>query len=160
MEFWEREMAPLKARLEPLAAAQRLALAVDAITWTLETLPNPIENEPASDWITQVLPFCRQAVDAGAVRAVLPQDLDDAYEEVDGQAEEPGASHFLSAVLACTEGEDGLAADDLYTVLSFCYEGSLAREDVPVWTLEAEQANPRCQQVIAFQKELIYRADA
>lgn len=158
MLLWDREMAPFEPRLEPLSPAQRLALAVSAITWTLDTLPSPIETEAVQAWLDQALVVCRQAVEDRAVYADLPDDLDSTYETVDEEADEPGTSHFLSAVFACTEDSDGLGSDELYGVLSYCYEGSLDREGIPVWTIEAEEANRRCRTVIEHQQQLITQA--
>ena len=157
MELWDREMSGYQQRLDGLAPAGRLALAVEAITWTLETLPEPLEDRAAHNWISEALAACRSAVQSGAASVHLPAELDSAYDEIAEDAEESGVPHFLSATFAAADAE-GVTGGQLYGIFSWLYEGSLDREEIPEWTIEAEEANPRCNAVIAAQKRQIESA--
>ncbi|MFE7972813.1 hypothetical protein [Streptomyces shenzhenensis] len=77
---------------------------------------------------------------------------------MDEIAEEYGTSQMLSALLACGDAPEGLSGEVLYGVLAFCYEAILGREDIEVYSLEAELANARCGEVIAFQKGCVLAA--
>jgi hypothetical protein len=160
LRLWDREMAPDKPRLEPLTSAERLKLVVSAIDWALGTLPRPTRTESVRGWLENALSACRAAVEGGEERVTLPGELDDSYENVEEDADELGTSHFLSAITACCGAPEGMTCDVTYGILSFRYEGSFDREGIPGWTLDAERANPRCVEVIGYQKDLIDRATA
>lgn len=159
MELWDREMSGYQARLDELAPAARLKLAVEAITWTLDTLPEPLEDRAAHSWITEALTACRRTVQNGAASVNLPAELDGAYDEIAEDAEESGVPHYLSATFAAANAA-GVTGGQLFGILSWLYEGSLDREEIPEWTIEAEEANPRCNAVIAAQKHQIESAGA
>jgi hypothetical protein len=143
------------ARLSP---QQRLSVAVSSIEWTLETLEDPIENSDIRRYLSQGIDIARQSVESGAVSATLPDSMLEQYDDVDAVADEPGTSHFLSALMTCAEADSGLDQDQLFGVLSYCYEGSLDRQGLDEWSPEIERQNQRCLDVIAYQKGLIRRA--
>ncbi|RAO42299.1 hypothetical protein GAR06_05222 [Micromonospora saelicesensis] len=155
MLLWDYEMSSARGVLEGTSPAKRLALAVSAIEWTINTMTPPIETDQVRGYLSVVVDACRQAVQAGNTWVSLSDEMLDSYDEVDEIAEEPGTSHMLSAVLACCDPTEDLSAERAYGILSFCYEGSLDREGVEEWTLEAERANSRCRAVIDYQKSLI-----
>ncbi|MFJ6946936.1 hypothetical protein ACISU4_20165 [Streptomyces wuyuanensis] len=157
--LWDYEMASEKDSLEGMQPNRRLALAVAAIDWTLETM-GPIETDEVRTYLEEGMRAARAAVQNGSSKVELTEETLDQYESVDEVADEPGTSHMLSALLACCDIPEQLGAEELYGVLSFCYEGSLDREDVPEWSSEAERENARCLEVIAFQKDLISRMAA
>lgn len=156
---FDREMSAYKPRLNRLTPSARFALAVRAIDWTLETLPEPLEDHAARAWIGEALTACREAARSGATGVRLPSGLDAAYDQIAEDADESGVPHFLSATFT-TATVDGVTGDQLFGVFSWLYEGSLDREEIPEWTIEAEEANARCNAVIAEQKRLIESADA
>ncbi len=125
--------------------------------WTLESIGR-IEVEVVRSYIENGMQAGREAVRAGRDKISLPEEVLDAYVEVDDEAYEPGASHMLSALLACSDAPEGLTPEVLYGVLSFCYEGLLEREGMPVWNIEEERRNAKCREVIAFQKSCIAEA--
>jgi hypothetical protein len=153
--LWDYEMRAERSLLESMEPDKRLALAVSVIEWTVSTMVPPIANREVSSYLAAGLRACRGAVETGGSRGILPAELYDSYDDVEEIAEEPGTSHMLSALMACCDISDSLSTDALFGVLSYCYEGSLDRENIPVWTLDAERQNPRCAAVISFQKELI-----
>jgi len=155
--LWDHEMASVRGRLGDIPAAKRFALAVSVLDWTIQTMVPPIETEQVSSYLEQGLRVCREAVQAGRVSVQLSEEMLDEYDEIDEVADEPGTSHMLSALLACCETGEELSGEQLYGVLSFCYEGSLDREGIDNWTIEKERANPRCLAVIDYQKSLIAR---
>lgn len=156
MLLWDYEMESEKAALDRMQPVRLLALAVEAIDWTVRTM-GPIETEEVRDYLDRGLEAGRQAVLDGKTKVTLPEEMLDAYNDVDEAAEEPGTSHLLSALMACVDVRESVTAKTVSGVLSFCYEGSLSREDVPVWSVEAERQNARCLEVISFQKDLIER---
>ncbi|MEU5829464.1 hypothetical protein [Micromonospora tulbaghiae] len=150
-------MQPLRGELQNIQPPQRLALAMAAMEWTRNAMGR-IEVEEVRDYLDRGMVAGRDAVAAGLDRIELSDDVLDEYEDVLDLAEEPGTSHLMSALLACADAPDGLTGEVLYGVLSFCYEGLLDREEVPEWTEEAERANARCVETIAFQKRLVREA--
>lgn len=157
MLLWDHEMASVRSGLGDIPAAKRFALAVSALDWTIQTMVPPIETEQVSSYLEQGLRICREAVRAGSVSVQLSEEMLVEYDEIDEVADEPGTSHMLSALLACCETGQELSGEQLYGVLSFCYEGSLDREGIDSWTIEKERANPRCLAVIDYEKSLIAR---
>lgn len=154
MLLWDYEMQDRRELLRSLTPSDRLNMGVEAIDWTLQTM-GPIETDEVREFLEAGMRAAREAVRNGQNRVVLPEDLESRYEAVDEVADEPGTSHLLSALMACSDVEDEVDADALYGVLSYCYEGSLDREGIPVWTVEAERSNARCLAVIDYQQRLI-----
>ncbi|MEV4568354.1 hypothetical protein AB0K12_31685 [Nonomuraea sp. NPDC049419] len=158
MLLWDYEMAEDRDKLAVLSSAERMAVAVEAIEWTLETMSPPIQDGATTDFLSRALTICRQAVTEG--RGAVPEqpdlsrDFDDVYEGT----EEPGTAHLLSAVMECCEAPDGIQAEGLYNILSYCYEGSMDREDIADLNVEAERNNSRCKSVILYQRNLIRTA--
>ncbi|MFF7855752.1 hypothetical protein [Streptomyces sp. NPDC007904] len=157
MLLWDLEIGPLKEDLREIQAAQRLPLAMKVMEWTLESI-GPIEVEVVREYIEEGMRAGHEAVRAGREKITLPEEVLDAYTEVDDEAYEPGTSHMLSALLACADAPGGLTPEVLSGVLSFCYEGLLEREDLPGLSVEEEQQNAKCLEVIAFQKQCIIDA--
>ncbi|GAA5075699.1 hypothetical protein GCM10023259_078510 [Thermocatellispora tengchongensis] len=160
MLLWDYEMAAEREKLNGLSPTRRLALAVTAIEWTMATMSPPIRDAATRAFLERALVACRRAVSEGQ-RAVSEQpelirDYDDVYEGT----EEPGTAHLLSAVMECCEAVEGLDAQRVYNVLSYCYEGSMDREDIPDLSLDAERNNRRCVSVIQYQRNLIEEAVA
>ncbi|KKJ93841.1 hypothetical protein [Micromonospora sp. HK10] len=157
MLLWDQELAPVREELPAIPAPQRLALAMAAMEWTRDAMGR-IETPEVRDYLDRALTAGRDAVSAGRDRIELSDETLDEYEDVLDLADEPGASHLLSAVLACADAPEGLTGEVLYGVLSFCYEGLLDRAELPEWTVEAERANARCVETIAVQKRLVQDA--
>jgi hypothetical protein len=153
--LWDEEMASQREALARLTPPQRLNVAVSALKWTIETLEQPIETDAVREFLRAGLDLAGQAVAAGQVRVVLPQRMVDEFPEVDALADEPGTSHFLEALMTCSEAESGLEGEQLFGVLSYCYEGCLDREGLHEWSPEIERGIQRCVDVIAEQKSLI-----
>lgn len=158
MLLWDLEMESERQDLERLTLAQRLSVAVKTIVWTVDTLPEPVATNAVRAYLSEGLRLAQQAVQSGQIRVTLPRRLVDQYESVDAQADEPGTSHFLEALMVCSEAESGLDPDQLFGVLSFCYEGSLDREGLDEWSPDIERQNQRCLNVISYQKSLIHDA--
>lgn len=155
MLLWDYEMASERERLDAFRPSQRLAVAVQAIDWTLRTMSPPIQDPATLDFLDKALVACRAAVAEG-MEAVpeqpeLVRDFDDVYEGT----EEPGTAHLLSAVMECCAAPEGLRSEGLYNVLSYCYEGSMDREDIADLNVDAERDNQRCTSVIQYQRELL-----
>lgn len=159
MLLWDYEMSSARDALEGMSPTERLALAVSAIEWTINTMIPPIETDQVRDYLSESIDACRKSVQAGNSWVRLSEEMLDSYDEVDEIAEEPGTSHMLSAVLACCEPCEDMSTERAYGILSFCYEGALDREGVEEWTLEGERENPRCRAVIDYQKSLIATAE-
>jgi hypothetical protein len=157
MLLWDYEMEALRAELQTIEPARRLVLAMTVMDWTLQSMGR-IETEEVRTYIEEGMRLGHEAVLAGGERILLPDDMLEAYQEVDESADESGTSHMLSALLACSDAPEGLTGEVLYGVLSFCYEGLLDREEIPIWSVEAERGNAKCVEVIAFQKSRIAEA--
>lgn len=158
MLLWDYEMASEREKLAALSSPERLAVAVEAIEWTLETMSPPIQDSATTEFLERALRVCRQAVverrEAVSGQSELVGDFDDVYEGT----EEPGTAHLLSAVMECCEASDGLHAEGLYNILSYCYEGSMDREDIADLNVDAERNNRRCNSVILYQRNLVQNA--
>jgi hypothetical protein len=154
MLLWDLEIGPLKEELRQIQPAQRLSLAMRVMEWTLESI-GPIEVAVVRDYIEGGMRAGHEAVQAGRERITLPEEVLDAYAEVDDEAYEPGTSHMLSSLLACADAPGGLTPEVLSGVLSFCYEGLLEREDLPGLSADEERQNAECVEAIAFQKRCI-----
>lgn len=153
MLLWDLEVG-LKEQLREIPSAQRLPLAMRIMDWTLQSI-GPIEVEVVRDWIEGGMQAGREAVRTESEKITLPEEVLDAYTEVDDKAYEPGVSHLLSALLACADAPEGLTPEVLSGVFSFCYEGLLDREDLPGLSIEEERQNAKCQETISFQKRCI-----
>ncbi|MFF3441365.1 hypothetical protein [Streptosporangium sp. NPDC002721] len=158
MLLWDYEMASERENLAILSLPERLALAVVAIEWTLETMSPPIQDGATLAFLDKALRAFRHAVaeNRGSVseQPELVEEFDDVYEGT----EEPGTAHLLSAVMECCEASDGLNAEGAYNVLSYCYEGAMDREDIADLNVEAERNNRRCNSVILYQRDLVRSA--
>ncbi|MFI9308641.1 hypothetical protein [Streptomyces triculaminicus] len=155
MLLWDYEMKPERHRIEAMPEDVRFSLAVQAIEWTLASMDSPFEDAAVRSVLERALSASRTAPQ-GAVTAVAPVGLVEDLEEMDDEVEEPGATHFISAVSDLFDiPADGMTSDGLYGVLSYLYEGSLDREEIPEITSSTERQNVRCLEIIEFQKELI-----
>ncbi|RAO12672.1 hypothetical protein [Micromonospora noduli] len=150
-------MQPLREGLQNIQPPERLALAMAVIERTCDGM-GQIETKEVRDYLDRGMTAGREAVSAGRDKIELSEETLDEYEGVLDLADEPGTSHMLSALLACADAPEGLTGEVLYGVLSFCYEGLLDREELPEWTVEAERANDRCVETIAFQRRLVHEA--
>jgi hypothetical protein len=153
-------MAQEEATVERLAFAKRLALAVDVLGWTLDTLPSPIASSDARNVLTAGLEACRTSVAQGEEAADLADDLVAQLEEVEQENAEPGIAHFLAALLVFHYVDGPLNAQQTVGILSYCYEGALERENPPRWTPEHEWQISRLLSVIVYQKDAIFRFSA
>ncbi|MFJ8149122.1 hypothetical protein ACIQ6R_29345 [Streptomyces sp. NPDC096048] len=125
--------------------------------WTIQVI-GPIEVEAVRSYINVGMEAARSAVRSGQETTPLPEETLDACTEIDDQAYEPGTSHVLSALLACADAPGGLTGEVPYDVLSYCYEGVLEREDLPLVSPEEEHRNARCIEAIDFQQRCIAQA--
>ena len=158
MNLWERELAPYNEVLEQLTPPQRLAIAVSALDWTLQHLPSPSPIEPeARQWIDAAMDVCRAAAATGAPGATLPAELSEAYEDVDQDTEDIGTGQLLMGVSACGDFES-LGAKPTFAILYSCYTAFQNWEGLEEATIEDEEADARCQEVIAYHKQLISQA--
>ncbi|MFI1188669.1 hypothetical protein [Streptomyces californicus] len=157
MYLWDHEMRSLRGELSKIPPAQRLALALKTMDWTLN-LMGPVETTEIRNYLSKGMRQGHEDLLAGREKITLPEEMLDAYEDLDAVADEPGTSQMLMAILACSDAPEGLSGEVLYGVLSFCYEALLDREDIPVYSLEAEVENARCAEVIAFQKQRVWEA--
>jgi hypothetical protein len=155
--LWDHEMRPLRDELQNIQAPQRLALAMAVMEWARDAM-GQFETEEINDYLDRGMAAGREALSTGGDKIVLSEEMLDEYQDVLDVAGDPGTSHMLSALLACADAPEGLTGEVLYGVLSFCYEGLLDREELPEWTVEAERANARCVETIAFQKRLVHEA--
>jgi hypothetical protein len=154
MLLWDLEMRALKEDLREIRPPRRLPLAMRVMEWTLESI-GPVEVDVVREYIEEGMRAGHEAVRAGREKITLPEEVLDAYTEVDDEAYEPGTSHLLSALLACADAPGGLTPEVLSGVLSFCYEGLLEREDLPGPSVEEERQNAKFLEAIAFQKRCI-----
>lgn len=159
MNLWERELAPYEPALEPLAPAARLALAVRALEWSCTTMRAPIEDREALAWLEIARAAARAAVEERANHIALSAEARTAFEELDESVEEYGVAQFLTGYMACADFES-LSVETLANVLYICYEFAAQREEPEPETIEDQEANTRCQEVIAFHKSLIDQAAA
>lgn len=155
MLLWDIEMAAEHDLIGYFSLQGRLEVGVSALSWTLETLSSPIVTSPIRTYLSSGIRLAQQAVSEGATRVNFPAEMLDGFEEVNMLADESGTSHFLAALMTFQEADPGLDVEQLYGVLSYCYEGSLDREDLQVWSPGHERENQRCLQVIDYQKNLI-----
>jgi hypothetical protein len=157
MALWERDIQPFQDQLASLSSPESLRLAVEAIDWTLRTLPEPIEDPEVKESVDAVMRAARTAVEQRADRVLLPEDLIDRLNEVEEDTYEPGAAQLLSGLRRIWAYPGPVALEDvLYDCFAFCEQ----REDDEPDTTEEEEANTRCREVIAYQKELITQATA
>ena len=154
MALWEREIFPYEDELEHLTPASRLRIAVEAIDWTLQTTPTPIQDQQAAEWIEATMTAARAAVAQGSDRVPPSEDLIDRFEDVDDEVYEEGVGQLAMGVNNFWSFET-MTSKALEGVLFACYEFFSMREDPEPETIEEEQANTRCREVIAYQKELI-----
>ncbi|MGH2902595.1 MAG: hypothetical protein ACRDK7_03260 [Solirubrobacteraceae bacterium] len=159
MNLWERELAPYEGALEGLSGPDRLALAIKAVEWSDTTMRDPIADPEARRWIDSALGAAREAVAAGAEHVTLSPDMVSDFQGLDESVEEYGVGQFMTGFMACADF-DTLGVETLSNVLYICYEFAAQREDPEPETIEEQEANSRCREVIAFHKELIEQATA
>ncbi|WP_370130912.1 hypothetical protein [Streptacidiphilus sp. EB103A] len=152
-------MQQYRDQLQSISPSKRLVLAVSVMDWTLDEM-GQLESGVVKDCINEGMRVAREAVRLDADELTLSEEMLDAWNDVDDQADEPGTTHVMSAILACADAPEGLSGEVLYGVLRFCYEAVRERfeEEGSVGSLEAELANVRCVEAISFQKSHI--ADA
>lgn len=151
MYLWEQEMQQYRSQLQNIPPSGRLALAVSVMDWTLETM-GPLEPGVVRDYISDSMRVAHEDVRAGAGELTLSEEVLDEWNDVDDQADEPGTTHVMSAVLACADAPGGLSGEVLYGALCFCYEAVRERFEESEVGLEAERRTPQCVAAIAFQK--------
>lgn len=122
--------------------------------WTLGEM-GQLTAGPVKDYIDEGMRAAQVAVQSGAEELTLSEEMLDSWNDVDDQADEPGTTHIMSALLACSDAPEGLSGEVLFGVLCFCYEALRERFEVSVGSLEAELANPKCVEAISFQKARI-----
>jgi hypothetical protein len=157
MNLWERDIFPRHDELTRLTPAARLAIAVEAVEWTLQTSPEPIQDQQAAAWIEATMAQARTSVSQGAGRVSAPQELIDQFEDVDEDADETGVSQLLMGISTWWEPEP-VSAETLEGSLFSCYVFSQQRETPEPESLEEEESNARCRQVIEHQQRLISQA--
>ncbi|WP_327683457.1 hypothetical protein [Streptomyces sp. NBC_00467] len=108
-----------------------------------------------TEYIASSMQTAREAVESGAEKLTISDEMLDLWNDVDDQAEEAGATHIMSAILACADAPGGLSGEVLYGVLCFCYEALRERFEEPGVGLEAEQRSGKCVEAISFQKSKI-----
>jgi hypothetical protein len=157
VNLWEREIPPLADRLGRLDRPERLRLIVEAVDWTLSTMPGQIDDAEAADCIGEAMLRARAAVAQHAGDVELPQDLLDRLEEAQESAYEAGLPQLLLGLFKFFDDRvlSPMAIED---ILFDCFEFSAQREEGRRDTLEEQEASPRLREIIAFQKELIIQA--
>lgn len=156
MNLWERDIFPRHDELDRLTAATRLRIAVEAIDWTLQTSTTAIQYRRAAQWIEEVMTEARAAVAEQAGHVDLAEDLVEQFDDVDEDADEIGVSQLLMGIANCWEF-DTFTSKALEGTLFACYVFSQQREVPEPETLEEEEANLRCREVIAHQQRIILR---
>lgn len=159
MNLWERELSPLKESLGRLSPPQRLALAVTALDHAFRTEPVPYEEPDPAHWLEGAIHAGQESVAAGASSLALPPDLDEEFDEIDEEATELGVPQLLMATISCSNFDE-LSADTLFSIVFSCYVFTAERQDPEPLTIEQEEANERCREVIEYHKELITQAVA
>ena len=159
MNLWERELAPCESVLARLSAPGRLRLAVTALEWSYFTMREPIEDVEARGWIDQARAAAHAAVEEVANRITLAPAQQDAFRELDESVEEYGVAQFMTGFMAAAEVET-LSEETLANILYICYVFAVQREEPEPESIEEQEANDRCLEVIAYHKELIRQAPA
>ncbi len=131
-----------------------MRIAVEAIDWTVQTSTTPIQYQRAAQWIAEVIPEARAAVARQSGHVDLSDDLAEQFDDVDEDADETGVSQLLMGITNCWEF-DTFTSEALEGTLYSCYVFSQQREVPEPETIEEEEANPRCREVIAHQGRLI-----
>lgn len=157
MNLWDREILPFEAALGQLTAAQRLALSVTALENVVRTEPTPVRDHEAARWISGAISAGEAAVDAGSTRIELPDDLDAQYEDLDATVSEAGVTQLMMGIISCADHEE-LEPTHVTGVLEACFEFAVQRQSPKPETLDEQESNDRCQEIIAFQKRLIEQA--
>jgi hypothetical protein len=159
MNLWDREILPFESALERLSPAQRLSMAVTALDHTVRTEPSPVHDREAAQWISGAIAAGRTAAAAGATRVTLPDDLDAQYEDLDATVSEAGVPQLMMGIISCAD-HDELEPTHLTGVLEACFEFAAQRQDPEPKTVEEQEANVRCRELVAYQKSLINQAVA
>lgn len=157
--LWDREIQPLVKQLEGWGEADCLRLGVEAIEWSLRTEPERISNTEASALIAEVMGAARAAVADNAAEVPLPENMEERLDEVIENTSESGVFQLLVGIQAffCAPGYSDAAVEAIFFD---CYEFSLQRTWEPPTTAEAQEADPRISEVIAYQKQLLTDAIA
>jgi hypothetical protein len=157
MNLWERDMAPYEHALDQLAPPARLALAVQALDWSYTTMRAPIEDSEALAWLAGARTAAQAAVERGDSQITLTPQAREEFGELDETVEEYGVAQYMTGYMACADFET-LSAETVANVLYICYEFAAQREEPEPETIEAQQGNARCREVIAYHQDLIDRA--
>lgn len=157
MNLWERDVFPRHDELDQLTAPTRLRIAVEAIDWTVQTSTAPVQYQRAVEWIEEVMAQARAAVAEQADHVELSEDLAEQFDDIDEDADETGVSQLLMGIANCWEF-DSFTSKALEGTLYSCYVFSQQREVPEPETIEEEEGNPRCREVIAQQQRLIQNA--
>lgn len=151
MYLWSQEMEPYHNRLQSIPPSGRFALAVSVMDWTLEEM-GPMQAGVVRDYITESMEAAHEAVRSGSDELTLSEEMLDSWNDVDDQADEPGTTHIMSAILACADAPERLSGEVLFGVLCFCYEALRERFETSSVGLEAERESAKCVEAISFQK--------
>lgn len=155
MYLWTQEMRSYQGRLQSIPPAERLVIAVSVMDWALEKM-GPMQPGVVRDYIGVSMRAAHECVRSGAEELALSDETLDSWNDVDDQADEPGATHFMSAILGCADVPEGLSGEVLYGVLGFCYEAVRERFEEQFGVgLGAELSSPQCSEAIEFQKSRI-----
>lgn len=154
MYLWKQEMQSYRDRLQSIPPSERLALAVSVMDWTLAEM-GPMRLGVVSEYIARSMHTAHEAINSGAEKLTLSDQMLDSWNDVDEQAEEAGTTHVMSAILACADAPGGLSGEVLYGVLCFCYEVLRERFEDSGVGLEVEQRSDKCIEAISFQKAKI-----
>ena len=159
MSLWERELDSYRPKLGELSPPQRLKLAVTALDQAFKTEPAPYDEPDPARWLEEVIRIGWEDVGKGAEKITLPSGLRDEFGEIDEGVSEPGVGQLLMAAIVCVD-TDSLNAWPLAGVLYSCYEFTMQRQVPEPLSIQEEEANERCLEVVAYHKELITQATA
>lgn len=159
MTLWEREIIPLQDRLRlgRLSETQMLALAVNALDYAYRTEPDPVDEPEEACCLEAGIEAGQAAVASGESRITLTEELRDEFDKIADDAPDPGVLALLSAIMICVEHES-LSNIALSEALYQCYEFTAHRQELEDRTIEHEEENERCREVIEYQKQLITQA--
>jgi hypothetical protein len=164
VDTWFYEVSGEVGRLGSVPPTTRLSTVVEAIRWTLDQQSSdviaPFEADRRSrEFVRSMLARADQAIaqDCGAVPS--DQALDDTFEDLTEDTQEPGMAHMLSAVIELCDDSGELTTEAVGNILFWCYDGTVNRQ-YGVHNDETAQQNQKCRDAIAFQLALIDRNTA
>ncbi|MBT2363763.1 hypothetical protein J7E88_00030 [Streptomyces sp. ISL-10] len=162
MELWDREIAPYGEELEALDSSTRADLVLDVVASTIPLFEPPFDDffpEAHSELVKSVLALHAQAPASWWDDAAFARDFLARYDLLPDVPTRTAVGPFLIALVRLFEAPGGcLSADDALECLSSCYEAVLISQLTGRVTVEDEKQDPKCQQAIACQADLVLRA--